>query len=194
MTNAFTTSAGPGVYRSLSPLVLGSNSPRRRELLGSLGLEFEVCPSNAAEPPPEPGEAPEAYALRMARMKTLDVAVLYPDTVVLGADTIVVLPDHSGPQAILGKPEDAADALRMLTLLSGRAHKVITGCCLALPGQEHEAASHGATAGAGAVLPQQALAQDGEDGLGQGVTVALPQRLVLAKILRQNAVGRRLKL
>lgn len=134
MTNAFLTPAGPGAFRTLSPLVLGSNSPRRRELLGSLGLEFEVCPSNAAEPPPTAGEEPEAYARRMARLKTLDVAVLYPEAAVLGADTIVVLPHSGGPEAILGKPADAADALRMLTRLSGRAHQVITGVCLCLPG------------------------------------------------------------
>jgi len=132
MTNAFTPSAGPGAFRTLSALVLGSSSPRRRELLGSLGLEFEVCPSNAPEPPPEPGEAPEAYARRMARQKTLDVAALYPTAAVLGADTIVVLP--GSPDAlVLGKPEDSADALRMLTLLSGRTHQVITGCCLTSP-------------------------------------------------------------
>jgi len=76
----------------------------------------------------------------MACMKTRDVAVLYPDCAVLGADTIVVLPATAGaPAQILGKPTDEADALRMLTLLSGRAHQVITGCCLALPGQEPEA-------------------------------------------------------
>jgi septum formation protein len=137
MTNAFLTPAGPGAFRTLSPLVLGSNSPRRRELLGSLGLEFEICPSNAAEPPPEPGEAPEAYARRMARLKTLDVAVLYPGATVLGADTIVVAPEAGalpGGAAILGKPADTADARRMLALLSGRAHRVITGVCLCLPG------------------------------------------------------------
>jgi septum formation protein len=134
MTNAFLTPAGPGAYRTLSPLVLGSNSPRRRELLGSLGLEFEVCPSNAAEPAPEPGEEPEAYARRMARLKTLDVAVLYPEATVLGADTIVVLPGAPGQAAILGKPRDTADALRMLALLSGCGHKVVTGVCLCLQG------------------------------------------------------------
>jgi len=134
MTNAFLTPAGPGAFRTLSPLVLGSNSPRRRELLGSLGLEFEICPSNAAEPPPLPGEKSEAYARRMARLKTLDVAVLYPEAAVLGADTIVVLPQAGGPEAILGKPADAADALRMLKRLSGRPHQVVTGCCLCLPG------------------------------------------------------------
>lgn len=136
MTNAFTPPAGPGAYRTLSALVLGSSSPRRRELLGSLGLEFEVCPSNAPEPPPLPGEDPEAYARRMARTKTTDVAALYPDATVLGADTIVVLPGEPGSDAlVLGKPVDEADALAMLARLSGRSHLVITGCCLALPGK-----------------------------------------------------------
>jgi septum formation protein len=136
MTNAFTPPAGPGAYRTLSALVLGSSSPRRRELLGSLGLEFEVCPSNAPEPPPTFGEAPEVYARRMAWQKTMDVAALYPEATVLGADTIVVLPGVGTqlPQ-VLGKPVDEADALFMLTRLSGRSHLVITGCCLALPGR-----------------------------------------------------------
>jgi len=116
MTNAFTPPAGPGAYQTLSALVLGSSSPRRRELLGSLGLDFEVCPSNAAEPPPLPGEAPDAYARRMARQKTLDVVALYPTCAVLGADTIVVLPGEGGADAlVLGKPENEADAVRMLT-------------------------------------------------------------------------------
>jgi len=143
MTNAYTPPAGPGAYRALSALVLGSSSPRRRELLGSLGLEFEVCPSNAPEPPPMPGEAAESYARRMARQKTMDVAALYPEATVLGADTIVVLPantdqsdaNRAGDPVVLGKPVDEADALAMLTRLSGRAHQVITGCCLALPGK-----------------------------------------------------------
>jgi len=140
MTNAFTPPAGPGAYQTLSALVLGSSSPRRRELLGSLGLDFEVCPSNAAEPPPLPGEAPDAYARRMARQKTLDVVALYPTCAVLGADTIVVLPGEDGADAlVLGKPENEADAVRMLTLLSGRAHQVITGCCLAVPGHAEPA-------------------------------------------------------
>jgi len=130
-----TSSAPAGAFRSLSALVLASNSPRRRDLLGSLGLELSICPSNAAEPLPWPQEEPEAYAMRMARLKTLDVAVLYPEAAVLGADTIVVLPASAGAAAqVLGKPENDADALRMLTLLSGRAHLVVTGCCLALPG------------------------------------------------------------
>jgi len=137
MTNAYLSDAPLGAYRTLSALVLASNSPRRRDLLGSLGLALEICPSNAPEPPPLPDEEPCDYARRMARMKTLDVAVLYPECAVLGADTIVVLPaSGAAPAQILGKPADEADALRMLTLLSGRVHQVVTGCCLALPGQE----------------------------------------------------------
>lgn len=130
-----------GAYRSLAPIVLASGSPRRRELLTALGLEFEVCPSNAPEPPPAPGERPEDYARRMARVKTMEVAVLYPESVVLGADTIVVRADVNGPEAVLGKPagsnkeEADADALAMLTALAGRDHVVVTGCCLALPGK-----------------------------------------------------------
>lgn len=136
MTNAYLPKAPLGAFRTLSALVLASNSPRRRDLLGSLGLALEICPSNAPEPPPLSGEAPKDYAKRMALLKTLDVAVLYPDCAVLGADTIVVLPaTGDAPAQVLGKPVDEADALRMLTLLSGRAHQVITGCCLALPGQ-----------------------------------------------------------
>lgn len=132
-----THTAAAGAYRALAPIVLASNSPRRRDLLGSLGLDFEVCPSNAPEPPPAPGEAPEDYARRMANMKTMDVAVLYPESVVLGADTIVVLPGPgkgTGGATVLGKPKSDADALAMLTSLSGCAHKVITGCCLVVPG------------------------------------------------------------
>ena len=137
MTNAYLSDVAEGAFRTLSALVLASNSPRRRDLLAALGLALEICPSNAPEPPPLPREEPGAYAMRMARQKTLDVAVLYQDCAVLGADTIVVLPASTGqPAQILGKPADEADALRMLTLLSGRAHQVITGCCLALPGQE----------------------------------------------------------
>lgn len=124
-----------GAYRSLAPIVLASGSPRRRELLAALGLEFEVCPSNAPEPPPAPGETPEDYARRMARVKTMEVAVLYPESVVLGADTIVVRADVDGPAAVLGKPVDDADALAMLTALAGCDHRVVTGCCLAMPGR-----------------------------------------------------------
>jgi len=118
----------PGPFRAASPLVLASGSPRRRELLADLGLDFEVHPSTLAEPAPLPGERPADYALRMAALKTQDVAARFPGRTVLGADTIVVLED-----AIMGKPKDAADALAMLTRLSGRTHQVVTGFTIVLP-------------------------------------------------------------
>lgn len=122
------TSIIQGPFTTKDPLILASGSPRRRELLADLGLDFEVHPSQAEEPKPNQGEAPEAYAKRMAEMKTLDVAAHFTGKTVLGADTIVVLDQH-----IMGKPKDAQDALSMLSSLSGKTHQVITGFCLVLP-------------------------------------------------------------
>ena len=119
------------IYETLKPLVLASGSPRRRELLGSVGLDFTVRPSKADEPAPEAGEQPEAYAMRMARIKALDIAGQHPKSVTLGSDTIVVL----GAE-IMGKPVSEEDALRMLSALSGKTHQVITGCCLIMPGEK----------------------------------------------------------
>jgi septum formation protein len=117
-----------GPFTSVAPIVLASASPRRRELVADLGLDFDIHPSRAEEPAPLPCESPADYAARMAKMKTLEVADRFPDRTVLGADTIVVLGDR-----IMGKPADAADALGMLTALSGRTHQVITAFCLAAP-------------------------------------------------------------
>ncbi|ADU62439.1 MAG: Maf family protein [Pseudodesulfovibrio sp.] len=125
------TQKTPGPFTSLVPIVLASGSPRRRELLADLGLDFEVAPSRAEEPAPLPGELPTDYAARMAEMKTAEVAARFPDRIVLGADTIVVLGDR-----IMGKPSDAAQALAMLTALSGQTHQVITAFCLVLPGHD----------------------------------------------------------
>jgi septum formation protein len=108
-------------------LVLASASPRRQELLRNGGIEFVVHPANVAEIPRN-GEAPRAFAERMAREKALAVFAQRPNELVLGADTVVVTDGE-----ILGKPRDAADAARMLRLLSGRKHEVITGVCLAGP-------------------------------------------------------------
>lgn len=100
--------------------ILASESPRRRELLGILGIPFDVVPSNIAEFP-EPGETPTAFVARVAREKGAEVAGRVPDAVILSADTIVSI-DGS----ILGKPADRADAVRMLESLSGREHSVYT--------------------------------------------------------------------
>ncbi|EPR37050.1 Septum formation protein Maf [Desulfovibrio sp. X2] len=137
------TARPPAIFQETRDIVLASASPRRLELLGSLGLRFEVQPSRAEEPAPKPGEEPAAYALRMAGLKTLEVAARFPHAVVLGADTVVaVREDDGGPghdagiEHILGKPSDEADARRMLGLLAGRTHAVVTGCVLAIPGRE----------------------------------------------------------
>ena len=100
-------------------LVLASGSPRRRELLEGLGLRFTVRAANVDETP-HPGEAPDAYVLRLAREKAR--AAGRPGELVLAADTTVVIDGE-----ILGKPEDDADAGRMLRLLAGREHEVLTG-------------------------------------------------------------------
>jgi septum formation protein len=120
-------------------LVLASASPRRRELLTQVGYKFEVRPARIAEDS-RLGEDPIVYVTRLAREKAQAVfrevseAKSGPGAeqtngkrlVVLGADTTVTLDD-----AILGKPEDAADAARILRQLSGRTHRVITGVALA---------------------------------------------------------------
>ena len=105
-------------------LVLASASPRRQDLLRSAGFSFTVQAAHIDEAPLAE-ESPRDCAERLAREKALAVSRTRPDDVVLGADTIVVVEG-----AILGKPVDAADAVRMLRLLSGRVHSVITGVCV----------------------------------------------------------------
>jgi septum formation protein len=106
------------------PIVLASASPRRQELLKNAGIEFVVKPANIPEVRHR-GEAPKAFAERMAKEKARAVWAMNQNAYVLGADTIVVVDD-----VVLGKPEDEHDAARMLRLLSGRKHQVITGVCL----------------------------------------------------------------
>lgn len=110
-------------------LVLASASPRRQELLRNAGIAFEVQPAHIPEDP-LPGESAKDCAERLAREKALAVAQERRNDAVLGADTVVVIDGD-----ILGKPVDDADAARMLRLLSGRTHRVITGVCLVLSGQ-----------------------------------------------------------
>jgi len=105
-------------------LILASASPRRSELLRNAGIPFEVDPANVPEEPLS-GEAPIDYAQRLACAKAQAVLARHLDALVLGADTVVVVDNH-----LLEKPQDAEDAKRMLRLLSGRAHQVITGVCL----------------------------------------------------------------
>ena len=109
-------------------LVLASASPRRQELLRNAGIPFEVQPAHINEDP-LPGESAKDCAERLAREKALAVASQHPHDVVLGADTVVTVDNQ-----LLGKPTNTADAARMLRLLSGRKHQVITGVCLAFNG------------------------------------------------------------
>jgi septum formation protein len=105
-------------------IVLASASPRRQELLRNAGIRFTVQPADIDETPLA-GESARDCAERLAREKALVVARTRPRDFVLGADTVVVV-----DQLILGKPCDAADAARMLRMLSGRTHSVITGVSL----------------------------------------------------------------
>ncbi len=112
-------------------VILASASPRRQELLKDIFPEFIVCPAKMEEVVPE-GLAADACPAYLATEKAKCVAAQFPDDLVIGCDTVVVLGD-----AMLGKPADAADAVAMLRSLSGKTHQVITGCCLVYGGQVH---------------------------------------------------------
>src|SRR4051812_7576890 len=107
-----------------SPLTLASASPRRRQLLEMLGIPLTVVPSNVPEVR-RAIETPVDYVERLAGERALSV----PGELVLGADTTVVVRD-----AVLEKPADAADALRMLQRLQGRTHQVVTSVALVADG------------------------------------------------------------
>jgi septum formation protein len=102
-------------------LILASSSPRRAELLQAAGIPFEIFPVNVDETVMRL-EPPGEHVRRLAREKADAGLAEHPDAVVLGADTIVLVGGE-----ILGKPRDAKDAVRMLRLLSGREHEVLTG-------------------------------------------------------------------
>ena len=109
-------------------LILASASPRRHEILSLAGLEHEIRPSDADESKiPYTPRHPEEYVTALAGCKAKAVSV-GEDEILLSADTIVYVPETD---EILGKPKDRDDAFRMLSLLSGSTHKVITGVCLA---------------------------------------------------------------
>ena len=114
-------------------LVLASASPRRRELLLQAGFVFEVRVADVDETP-RPKEEAVRLAVRLAQAKA--AAAASPGSVALGADTVVVAPDGE----LLAKPSDDADAARMLRLLAGRTHQVVTGIC-AMAGNHQESAA-----------------------------------------------------
>ena len=109
----------------MNKIILASASPRRKELLETAGAEFEIIVADVDETVPE-GTLPEDAAVMTAEKKAVAVAENHRNSIVIGADTIVV----AGGK-ILGKPADKADACRMLSMLSGIEHQVITGVCLA---------------------------------------------------------------
>ena len=112
-------------------LILASSSPRRRELLTSIGLEFDVIPSHVPEERSS-GEAPEEYVARLSREKAEAVAREHRDRWVIAADTTVLLDEE-----LLEKPLDRADAARMLATIAGRTHIVYTGVTIQNVSQEH---------------------------------------------------------
>jgi septum formation protein len=104
--------------------ILASSSPRRRELLASIGLDFDVLPSHVPEVHQE-GETPEEYVARLSRDKAGALAKEHPSRWVIAADTTVYL-----DQQLLEKPLDRADAIRILGTISGKTHVVYTGVTL----------------------------------------------------------------
>lgn len=110
-------------------VILASQSPRRRELLTQIGIAHEVCPADIDESV-WPGEDPVTHSERLARDKAHTLALQYPDAIVIGSDTIVVIDG-----AILGKPSSPDDAVAMLERLSGREHTVYTSVAVAHEGR-----------------------------------------------------------
>ena len=111
-------------------LILASASPRRAELLRGAGYDFDVVAADVDESA-RTGEPPEAYVGRVAADKARAVLARFPDAVVVGADTTVVVDDE-----MLGKPAGEEESRRMLGKLSGRAHRVLTGVVVARAGRE----------------------------------------------------------
>ena len=105
-------------------LILASASPRRADLLRAAGIPFEIFPVDIDERFRE-GEKPEDAVARLAEAKANAASASHPDALVLGADTTVVIRGQA-----LAKPANADDAARMLKLLSGRTHEVLTGVCV----------------------------------------------------------------
>lgn len=110
-------------------LILASASPRRKELLSYIVDNFEIIPSNVPEVVPK-GLSVSKHPEYLSMIKAMDIAEQYPDDTVIGADTSVILGN-----VILGKPKDRNDAFSMLSNLSGKVHKVITGCTVVKKGE-----------------------------------------------------------
>ncbi|MDQ0339490.1 septum formation protein [Caldalkalibacillus uzonensis] len=107
--------------KTIPPIILASSSPRRKELLNSLGLAYHIHPSQAEETF-DPRNSPEMVVQKLAHQKASDVARHYEQGLVIGADTIVVLNGE-----VLGKPKDESEAFQMLSRLQGETHTVYSG-------------------------------------------------------------------
>ena len=105
--------------------ILASSSPRRQELLLRLQTPFDIILPDVDESIIPPDGSPETYCTALAELKANDISQHYPNNLVIGSDTIVVLDDQ-----IMGKPDDKAQAQNMLETLSGKTHHVYTGVCL----------------------------------------------------------------
>lgn len=125
----------------MKQIILASASPRRKELLEQIGLEFEIVPAKGEEIITE--TRPDAVVMELSRQKAREVAAMVrdyaeahqdimtpQDMLVIGADTVVAAENEEGIMQILGKPKDEADAYRMLSMLSGKVHAVYTGVTL----------------------------------------------------------------
>ena len=117
----------------LPKLVLASGSPRRAEILTAVGWNFEKQVADVDETE-RSNEDPHAYVLRLAEEKSVTVAAERPESIVLGADTTVVIDGR-----IIGKPLDLDDARRMLRMLSGKWHEVLTGIAVTSLGETRSA-------------------------------------------------------
>ncbi len=106
-------------------LILASASPRRSALLSQIGLTFEIFPSEIEEPLPDKDLSPEKVTQKLAKLKARAVAERYTEGIIIGADTLVLL-----KKELLGKPKNREDAKSMLSRLSGKTHRVITGVAL----------------------------------------------------------------
>ena len=116
--------------KSLHTLILASTSPRRKDLLSQIGLTFTIVPSDFEEDMSLP-LSPDKLTMHLSKEKALAVAKNYPDAVIIGADTVVAIDG-----AVLGKAHTKEDAQRMLSMLSGKTHQVITGLTVIIPAGE----------------------------------------------------------
>ena len=121
------------MFSTCQQLILASSSPRRQQFLRDLGITFTVITTDVDETPMH-NEQPAAFALRIARTKAMPVATVNSGGWVIGADTVVTLPDGT----ILGKPDSKKQALDMLSRLNNATHLVMTGACLCCLDKEFE--------------------------------------------------------